>query len=157
MRSIPILLLLCASFPLSAHGIALGAGTSFHNGYWQPTSTASLFLQKEIGPLVGRYATLFRYAAGGNVRDYRSLRKHHGIGIALAIGCQSSRWGILMEAAAMRLWMRGDGVSLCYALTLIPLFKIHSYASIFIPISVELQSGITTYSTAIGLQLDFPS
>lgn len=157
MRSIPVLLLLCASFPLSAHGIALGAGTSFHGGYWQPASTTSLFLQKEIGPLVGRYATIFRYAAEGNVRDYRSLRQHHGIGIALALGWQNSRVGILMEGAAMRLWTRGDGVSLCYALTLIPLLKIHAYASIIIPFSVELQSGITTYSTAIGLQLDFPA
>ncbi|MDD7200423.1 MAG: hypothetical protein SPF89_04945 [Sphaerochaetaceae bacterium] len=156
MRKQTVMGLMLACQSLFAHGITATAGISWSEKRYQPVCITALSLQGEAGHLVGRFSIPARWALAGNVDHLRSLREHHGLGVAFAVGWQDERWSLLVEGSSMRLWSRGDGVSLLYAATLIPGIKGIPLCSFILPLAVEWQSGVTTFSISIGLHMELP-
>lgn len=156
MRKQTVMALLLACHPVFSHGITATAGFSWSGKRYQPVCTTALSLQGGAGPLVGRFSIPARRALAGNVDHFRALREYHGLGVALALGWQEERWSLLVEGSSMRLWTRGDGVSLLYAVSLIPGLKAIPCCSFLLPLSVEWQSGVTTLSTSFGIHVELP-
>ncbi|MCI6675080.1 MAG: hypothetical protein MR519_12140 [Spirochaetaceae bacterium] len=156
MRKRTVMVLLLACQPLYAHGITATAGISRSGKRCQPVFTTALALQGKAGSLVGRFSIPARWALAGNVDHFRALREHHGLGVALAFGWQEEHWSLLVEGSSMRLWTRGDGVSLLYAMTLIPGIKAIPCCSFLLPLSVEWHSGVTTLHTSFGVHVELP-
>ncbi len=148
-----MLLLFC--HPLFSHGFSSTMGVVCHGSYHQPVMTHRIELSygKDI---LASYAIVSRMAFQGNVKRQRSLREHNGMGGALSLGWRAKRVTLLVEIGAMRLWMRGDGVSLLYSLTLKAQLHLLGNLSLIAPLSWEIQSGIQTCHVALGCKVEIP-